>query len=94
MDVYDLIILLMSWFPGIGPAVIAASVGLTALMAAVSSGLAGARIIVKLTFWTTKDDELLAKFEKKYKEITEGPLRPLFVVIDRLAILNRNILKS
>ena len=91
MDVYDLIIALMGFFPGIGPALIAVAATLGTVVAAVSAGLGAARVLVKLTFWTKADDVLLAKFEAWHERITNGPLAPLFKVMDRLSLLKDTV---
>ncbi len=91
MDVYDLIIALMSFAPGIGPPIIAACIAVGTLVGAVSAGLGAARVFVKLTFWTKKDDEFVERFEKRFKKVTEGRLKPLFVIIDRLSVLKNTV---
>lgn len=93
MELYDLVLLIMSFFPGIGPAIVGFCVVFTTLLAAVNAGLGIARTIVKLTFWTRKDDELLRRFEAWHERITNGPFAPLFEVIDRLSLL-KNIRKG
>ena len=88
IDLYDVVLLVLKWFPSLGPHLISLGVILAALVAICTTGIGTARIIVKLTFWTGKDDEALTNLEAFYYRVSTGPLKPLFTLIDRLSLLH------
>lgn len=91
MDVYDLIILFMGYFPTTAPIILGTGAAVTAVVAFSTTFIGGARIVVKLTFWTSNDDDVLAQIEDKYTELTQGPLKPIFKLFDRLSVLKDTV---
>lgn len=87
MDIYDLILLIISIFPGIGPPIIAVASAIGMLVAAATTGVAFGRIVAKLTFWTSKDDEMLERFEAYLDTLKHGRFKPILIILDRLSVL-------
>ncbi|MCK5604901.1 hypothetical protein KAR91_23625 [Candidatus Pacearchaeota archaeon] len=91
MDTYDLITSLMNLFPATVPAIIVLCAFVTALTTLSTAFISFARAVVKFTFWTKRDDLALAQFEMRFHKIVQGPLKPIFSIMDRLSVLKDTV---
>jgi hypothetical protein len=82
---------LFELFPVLQTYAIYAATGLGGFMVLSTAFIVFAKVVVKLTFWTNVDDDMLIVAKNRYKKLTEGPLAPLIKLIDRFSVLKDTV---
>lgn len=83
---------LLLMFPALKAYVVYATTGVGAIVAFSTAFVAFARVLVKLTWWTDKDDKLLEEAEIKYQMILNTPVvGQILKIADRFSILKDTV---